>query len=280
MTHPAITAPVPTFIYGTAWKEDETRRLTGLALEAGFTAIDTANQRRHYHEAEVGAGLADHLAARSVSREALFLQTKFTARRGQDHRLPYDPRADVATQVEQSFASSLEHLGTSYIDSFVLHGPSSPTTLTDEDWQAWQAMEGLARAGRTRFLGVSNVSRAQLDVLLAHAAVQPRFVQNRCHARRRWDAEVRALCTSRGIRYQGFSLLTANPEILRHAAVRKIASRLGATPAQVVFAFALAVGMLPLTGTTGRAHMAEDLASAALVLAPAEVALFETLSSS
>ncbi len=198
MTPSAKRAADPTFLYGTAWKEDETRRLTALALEAGFTAIDTANQRRHYHEAEVGAALADHLAARGVSRESLFLQTKFTARGGQDHRLPYDPRADVATQVEQSFASSLEHLGTSYIDSFVLHGPSSPTTLTDEDWQAWQAMEGFARAGRTRFLGVSNVRRAQLEVLLAHAAVQPRFVQNRCYARRRWDGEVRALCASPG----------------------------------------------------------------------------------
>jgi len=45
----------PTFIYGTAWKEDATERLTRLALDAGFRAIDTANQRRHYFEAGVGA---------------------------------------------------------------------------------------------------------------------------------------------------------------------------------------------------------------------------------
>jgi diketogulonate reductase-like aldo/keto reductase len=45
---------VPRFLYGTAWKEDETQRLTELALEQGFCGIDTANQRRHYHEAAVG----------------------------------------------------------------------------------------------------------------------------------------------------------------------------------------------------------------------------------
>jgi hypothetical protein len=44
---------VPHILYGTAWKEDETQRLTELALQNGFCGIDTANQRRHYDEAAV-----------------------------------------------------------------------------------------------------------------------------------------------------------------------------------------------------------------------------------
>jgi diketogulonate reductase-like aldo/keto reductase len=268
-----------TFLYGTAWKEDETRRLTRLALDTGFTAIDTANQRRHYHEVAVGQGIADHLAATGRSRETLFLQTKFTSRDGQDHRLPYDPRADVATQVAQSFASSQAHLGTEWLDSFVLHGPSSASTLTDEDWQAWGAMEALAFAGSARSIGISNVNRAQLELLLAHAKVKPSVVQNRCYARRRWDAEVRAVCAAHAIRYQGFSLLTANPEVLRHATTRAIADRLDATPAQIVFAFALAVGMWPLTGTTQAGHMKADLAAETIRLSADDVAALETLSS-
>jgi diketogulonate reductase-like aldo/keto reductase len=250
-----------------------------LALATGFTAIDTANQRRHYHEVAVGEGIADHLAATGAGPETLFIQTKFTARDGQDHRLPYDPRADVPTQVEQSFASSLEHLRVGRVDSYVLHGPSSATTLTDEDWQAWGAMEALGAAGKAGALGVSNVTRGQLELLLAHAKMKPAFVQNRCYARRRWDAGVRAVCAAHGIRYQGFSLLTANPEVTRHPTTRVIATRLGATPAQVVFAFALAAGMLPLTGTTQTGHMKEDLQAAALVLAPDDVVALETLSS-
>src|SRR6266566_6416820 len=106
---------VPRFLYGTAWKEDQTQRLTELALQQGFRGIDTANQRRHYHEAAVGQAIAASIKSGLVAREDLFLQTKFTFRRGQDHRLPYDPNPPIATQVEQSFAGSLEHLGTEVI---------------------------------------------------------------------------------------------------------------------------------------------------------------------
>src|SRR5438876_6052185 len=111
---------VPRFLYGTAWKEDRTQRLTELALCQGFRGIDTANQRRHYHEAAVGQAIAAAVASGLVARKDLFLQTKFTFRRGQDDRLPYDPNAPISTQVAQSFASSLEHLGTDVIDSYVL----------------------------------------------------------------------------------------------------------------------------------------------------------------
>src|SRR5450755_84411 len=117
--------PVPDFLYGTAWKEDRTAALTELAIRTGFRAIDTANQRRHYFEAGVGEGLAAAYRAGVVIRADLFLQTKFTYQRGQDHRLPYDPAALPAAQVAQSLASSLDHLCTDHVDSFVLHGPSS-----------------------------------------------------------------------------------------------------------------------------------------------------------
>src|SRR5689334_13489548 len=89
---------VPRFLYGTAWKKDETQRLTELALQHGFRGIDTANQRRHYDEAAVGQAVTVSVASGSVALEELFLQTKFTHRRGQDHRLPYDPGASVPTQ--------------------------------------------------------------------------------------------------------------------------------------------------------------------------------------
>src|SRR5882724_11207204 len=111
---------VPRFLYGTAWKEDQTQRLTELALRQGFRGIDTANQRRHYHEAAVGQALAASIASGLVARDDLFLQTKFTFRRGQDHRLPYDPEASIEAQVAHSFAGSLAHLGTEVIDSYVL----------------------------------------------------------------------------------------------------------------------------------------------------------------
>src|SRR5262245_16592151 len=108
---------LPTFLYGTAWKEERTEELTRTALASGFRGIDTANQRKHYVEEAVGAALA----ASGVPRGEVFLQTKFTYARGQDHRLPYDPSAKIADQVRQSCQSSLAHLGVDSIDAFLLH---------------------------------------------------------------------------------------------------------------------------------------------------------------
>jgi diketogulonate reductase-like aldo/keto reductase len=267
----------PDFLYGTAWKEDRTPALTELALRAGFRGIDTANQRRHYFEAGVGQGLAAAYRAGVVTRDELFLQTKFTYQNGQDHRLPYDPAADVATQVAQSMQSSLEHLGTDHVDSYVLHGPASGYGWSDDDVEAWTAMLKERDAGRTRLLGVSNVSLRHLQQMEALGAERPAFVQNRCFARAGWDRAVRAHCQERDIVYQGFSLLTANPEVVNSRPVAAIAARLGATPAQVVFRFAQAVGMLPLTGTTDPEHMKQDLASRALSLSADEVRAIDSL---
>ncbi|HVE73038.1 MAG TPA: aldo/keto reductase [Thermoanaerobaculia bacterium] len=265
--------PQPWFLYGTAWKEDETERLVRHALDAGFRGIDTANQRKHYHEAGVGAAVA----ASKIPREELFLQTKFTFRDGQDHRLPYDPNADTATQVRQSFAKSLEHLQTDFIDSYVLHGPSRRRGLGPADWDAWRAMEELHADGKTRALGISNVALDQLEELVPAAKVKPSFVQNRCYAATGWDYQVRAFCREHEIVYQGFSLLTANLRELRGNTFREIVMRVKRTPAQIVFRFALQVGMLPITGTTDAGHMREDLGAFDFELAQADVDAIERL---
>jgi len=217
----------------------------------------------------------DRKPIRSASSVRAAVRSSFQA--GQDHRLPYDPAADVATQVAQSMQSSLEHLGTDRVDSYVLHGPASGHGWTDDDAEAWAAMVKERDAGRARFLGVSNVSLRHLHQMAASGAEAPAFVQNRCFARLHWDRHVRAFCRERTIVYQGFSLLTANPEVLHHPLVARIAARLRATPAQVVFRFAQAVGMLPLTGTSDPEHMTQDLASRALALADDEVRAIESL---
>jgi hypothetical protein len=98
--HKGLT--IPSFFYGTAWKEDQTEPLTYAAIASGFLGIDTANQRRHYYEAGVGKAVQRVLNEGRLQRSDLFLQTKFTYANSQDHRLPYDADADYATQVRQS----------------------------------------------------------------------------------------------------------------------------------------------------------------------------------
>jgi diketogulonate reductase-like aldo/keto reductase len=269
---------VPRFLYGTAWKEDQTRRLTELALQQGFRGIDTANQRRHYHEAAVGQAIAAAVSRGLVARDDLFLQTKFTFRRGQDDRLPYDPDAPISTQVEQSFASSLEHLGTDVIDSYLLHGPSQRVSLAPADWEAWRAMEAIYDSGRVRLLGVSNFALEQLQRLCQKARVRPHFVQNRCYAALGWDRRVRAWCAANGLVYQGFSLLTANRKALAGAELARLAKRHRRTASQIIFRFALQIGMIPLTGTTDAEHMQAVLEVFDFHLTAEEVEQIEQLS--
>src|SRR5688572_9434439 len=222
----------PSFIYGTAWKKDRTAELVRLAIKAGFTAIDTANQPRHYTEPLVGEALE------GVARESLFIQTKFTPVNGHDNRVPYDPQKDLTTQVQQSFESSLQHLKTDRVDSYLLHGPYTFPNLGPEDWEVWKAIEQIHRSGRVGMIGISNVNHLQLGALVEKAEIKPMVVQNRCFADRGWDRQVRKICRENGIMYQGFSLLTANPAVLQHPPVVSIARRLGVESPQVIFRFA------------------------------------------
>lgn len=267
---------IPSFMYGTAWKKEATTRLVQQAVEAGFTAIDTANQLIHYDEARVGEALVT-LAKQGIARDRLFLQTKFTPVNGQDHRTPYDPNAGITTQVTQSFDSSLAHLHTDHLDSYVLHGPYYRGGLGPEDWEVWAALETLYDSGKTKMIGISNVSAGQLALLCERATHKPMVVQNRCYASFGWDKAVRELCRTHHIIYQGFSLLTANREVFIDPNVRALAEKYTTGVAQIVFRFAMQIGMLPLTGTTNPQHMAADLSSDQFTLTADELHHIETI---
>lgn len=266
----------PSFVYGTAWKKDATAGLVRTAVGAGFRAIDTANQPRHYQEALVGEAL-EALARDGISRDSLFVQTKFTPVNGQDHRVPYDPEADLRTQVHQSFESSLRNLKTDRVDSYLLHGPYSTPGLGHADLEVWEAIEQIHGSGRAGRIGVSNFNAIQLTTLIEKADIQPMVVQNRCFAERGWDRQVRRICREHGIMYQGFSLLTANPFLLNHPRVISIADRLEVQPEQVIFRFSAQAGMVPLTGTTSQQHMTEDLDAFSFELTPDEIQFIDSI---
>ncbi len=267
----------PQIIYGTAWKKERTTSLVKQAVGFGFRAIDTANQPKHYDEPRTGEALRS-LEAKGMKRSELFLQTKFTPIDGHDSRVPYDPALPIRAQVHQSFQSSLEHLGTDYLDSYLLHGPYSFPGLGDEDWEAWGAFEELASSGKVHAIGISNVNVEQLTQLVQGAKLPPQVVQNRCYAIRGWDRAVREVCKSKSIAYQGFSLLTANPDVLNHPRIGQIATRLGRTAEQVIYRFSMQAGMVPLTGTTNETHMKEALSSLEFELSAEEIALIERIS--
>lgn len=268
---------IPTFLYGTAWKENKTEALTRMALNAGFLGIDTANQRRHYYEAGVGKAVRQALDEGRLRRRDLFLQSKFTFASGHDHRIPYDPLAEYAIQVEQSFKSTLEHLQTDYLDSYILHAPAATFGLSNADWEVWRTMEFLQKSGGVKLIGVSNFEIEQLKVLIEHAEVKPAFVQNRCYAYTCWDYEIRRICRDHDILYQGFSLLTANALELTRPEIQEIVKRLGCPLTRIVFRFALQIGMIPLTGTSNPDHMGDDLAAYDMELDEADMQTIEQI---
>ncbi|AUH73069.1 aldo/keto reductase family protein [Legionella sainthelensi] len=269
---------IPPFLYGTAWKEERTQELTYQALQNGFTGIDTANQRKHYFEEGVGLGIQQFLEVSEKKRTDLFLQTKFTPASSQDHRKPYDERDTYKTQVNQSITSSLKHLQTDYIDSYILHGPSYYSELAQDDLEIWSAMEDVFYEGKVRLLGISNVNLTQLETLYKYAAVKPSFVQNRCFANTQWDLAIRLFCKKHGIIYQAFSLLTANQSYLYTNILQKLTQQHHKKIAQIIFRFALQLGMLPLTGTSSQFHMQEDLDLDSFELSPDSIRFIEEIS--
>lgn len=262
---------IPRVLYGTAWKKERTAELVERALRAGFRGIDTACQPKHYDEPGVGKGVAAALQS-GLRREQLYLQTKFTSLDGQDpRRVPYDAKASLPEQVRQSCRASLANLQTAYLDCLVLHSPLDTLELT---MQVWLELEALADSGVVRELGISNCYQLEeLEALCAAARIPPLVVQNRFYAETGYDAEIRAFCRARGMLYQSFWTLTANPKVLAHPDVRRLAQRQGVTPAQLFFRGLTQIGIVPLSGTTNDEHMSQDLAIFDFELAPAELRL-------
>lgn len=177
---------IPAVFYGTAWKKEKTAELVELALRAGFRAIDTACQPKHYNEPAVGEGIVRS----KVPREELFLQTKYTPFNGQDpNNVPYNPKDPLEAQVQASLEVSLKNLRTNYLDSLVLH---SPLNSLEKTMQVWRKFEEFVEGGRVRYLGISNCYDPSFFKKLYDAAkVKPLFLQNRFYADSGYDRELR-----------------------------------------------------------------------------------------
>lgn len=263
---------IPKILYGTAWKKEHTTTLVKQALEAGFQAIDTACQPRHYREDLVGEGIA----LSGIAREKLFIQTKFTPEGGQDpESIPYDPKTSLDTQVKQSFEVSQKNLRTDYVDSLVLHSPLFPFANL---LKVWRSMEEIAKAGQAKNIGISNCHDLKvLQKLYAHAEVKLTIVQNRFYRDSDYDKEIRQWCRENGIVYQSFWSLTANPHILQSRTLFDIARKYGRTPEQIFYSFLMSLGIVPLCGTTSETHMQEDLEVEGTWLENAEIEVITAL---
>lgn len=264
-----MNIPMPSLIYGTAWKKEATADLVVGAVLAGFRGIDTACQPKHYDESLVGVAIS-RLASHGISREDLFVQTKFTPLDGQDpQRVPYNPEVSLSNQVMQSFRVSQKNLQTHYVDSLVLH---SPLRKFEDLMSIWQAMETIYDEGGAYALGISNCySLELLQKLYAEARVKPSIVQNRFYAQSGFDSALRAWCLENQITYQSFWSLTANPHILNSESVLFLGKKYAKTSAQIMYRYLNHLGVVPLIGSTSQVHLREDLDIFSFELTPEEI---------
>lgn len=207
----------------------------------------------------VGEGWTRAARDLGLSRNDIWLQTKYTSIDGQDpERLPYDGLAPLDEQVRQSLTKSFENLQTSYIDSLVMHGP-------EDTWEkiltVWRVFESFVDQGKVRQIGISNFYEPDaVEYLYNQARIKPAVVQNRFYADSSYDTKIRAFCMSHDVEYQSFWTLGANRHALGDGRIIALAREKGLSVELLMYAFVLAIGITPLDGTTNKDHMAEDIA--------------------
>lgn len=248
---------MPRIIYGTAWKKDQTAELVTRAVKFGFRGIDTACQPKHYNEAGVGEAI-HRITSEGISREELYIQTKFTPLNGQDPlNIPYDKKAPLSEQIAQSFDISKKNLGVSYVNGLILH---SPLENMERSMIAWQALEQIHNKGEAKQIGISNCyDFDMLKQLYEAASIKPTILQNRFYQNTNYDSDIRQWCRQKNVIYQSFWTLSANPHILLSESLQKAAHTYQKTAAQILFRVLVDIGVVPLTGTCSAQHMQEDL---------------------
>ncbi|MEG7360369.1 2,5-didehydrogluconate reductase DkgB [Pseudomonas citronellolis] len=226
------------------------------ALELGYRAIDTA--QIYGNEAEVGQAVA----ASGVPRGELYLTTKiWTENLSRDRLIP-------------SLEESLDKLKTDYVDLCLIHWPSPGGAVPVAEYMAALA-EAKAR-GLAREIGVSNFTLAlmqqAIDVVGAgeiatnQVELHP-YLQNR---------KVAGFAERHGIRITSYMTLGYG-KVLGDAVIGEIAQRHGATPAQVVLAWAMQLGYAVIPSSTQRANLASNLAARELRLSEADMAAIAAL---
>ncbi|CZR53980.1 related to D-xylose reductase II,III protein [Phialocephala subalpina] len=276
---PALVAPmafknhpetkIPKMVYGTAWKKDRSTDLVYQAIKSGFRAIDTAAQPRHYNEKGVAEGIAKAISEGILTREDLYIQTKFTPPSGQDpNNLPYDLSHPIPQQIQTSIASSLSNFTfpgqeEPYIDCLVLH---SPYRNIEDTLLAWRTFEPYVPS-KIRSLGISNTTLPILQSLVSSTNIPPSVCQNRFYPDTRYEVPLRSCCREQGIIFQSFWTLTGNPGLVKSKPVMEMAERLrgkrevdGDDRALALYSLVLGLeGVSVLNGTTNQERMMRDL---------------------
>lgn len=272
-------ARLPALGLGT-WKSapGEVGAAVRAAIRIGYRHIDCA--AIYGNEAEVGAAITAAIAAGEVRREDLWLTSKLWC------------NAHAREDVVPALKKTLADLGLERLDLYLVHWPVAvrrgvAVARAVDDFvperevsllDTWRGMEDAHAAGLTRVIGVSNYGVPRLTALARDATVQPEVVQVELHPYLQQRALV-AYCQAQRIAVTGYAPLGSSdrpagmkasdePPLLEDPVVAEVAAHHGASPAQVLIAWQLHLGLSVIPKSVNPARLAENFEAQDLVLDP------------
>ena len=189
------------------------------ALELGYRHIDTA--KIHGNEIDVGIAVRES----RINREEIFITTKlWNSDQGYDKTL-------------SAFENSLQRLGLSYVDLYLIHWPVQGKIL-----ETWKAMIKILKVGKARAIGVSNYSIAELKETIQTSDIIPAINQVEFHPFL-YQKDLLDFCKNNRIQIESYSPLTRGKK-LNHPLVKAISNRYGKTTAQILIKWNLQHGLV------------------------------------
>jgi 2,5-diketo-D-gluconate reductase A len=242
---------IPLIGFGT-WQLDGDDAYNGVrsALDIGYRHIDTATAYRN--EDKVGAAIRDS----GVGRENVFITTKC-------------PPGNVGREA-QTLDASLAALGVDFVDLWLVHWPPNGEARPE----TWKAFIEALEQGKTRAIGVSNYSIAQIDELIAATDRAPALNQipwNPFAFDEREVAELR----SRNVVLEGYSPLKRSD--LSNPVLAEIAAAHGKTAAQVILRWHVEHGFVVIPRSQRRERIEENFAIFDFELTPEDVRRLNSL---
>ncbi|MFK0073851.1 aldo/keto reductase [Arthrobacter woluwensis] len=247
---------IPQLGYG-VWQvaDDVAETVVGQAFEAGYRHIDTAK----IYGNEAGVGRA--IAASGLDPEDLFITTKlWNSDQGYEKTLA-------------AFEESLDRLGLDHLDLYLIHW-LQPQRGTYVD--TWKALVELQKRGRVTSIGVCNFTGEAIDELIEATGVVPAIHQIELHPYFNQSA-LREYNAGKGILTQAWSPLGQGGELLSDPEVVRIAEKHGATPAQVVIAWHLAIGNVVIPKSVTQSRIAENFAALDVTLDDEDITALSSL---
>ena len=248
---------IPQLGYGVWQVEDEVaEKVVGQAFEVGYRHIDTAK----IYGNEAGVGRA--IAATSVPREDMFITTKvWNADQGYEETL-------------KAFDASMERLGLETLDLYLIHW-LQPKQNKYVD--TWKALVELQKQGRVKSIGVCNFTKEALQEIIDATGVVPVLNQVETHPYLN-QADLRAFEAEHNILHESWSPLGSGKGLLEDPKLVEIAAKYdGATPAQVVIAWHLALGNIVIPKSVTESRIRENWEALNLKLSDEDIEAINAL---